>query len=168
MRKHPLLAFAVTTLGLSLGASLSGAVGTAASASTQQTKRSNHVIHRGLSRHVSHLGSSPHRVVLINSNSAVRFVLPSSVLSLPATHSTTIGNVWSMLRSCESGNNYRDNSGNGFYGAYQFTSSSWLLVGERGRPDLATPSAQDEAAKRLLARQGWKAWPTCTWALGLA
>lgn len=168
MRKHPLLAFAVTTLGLSIGASLYGAVGTAASASTQQTKKSTQDIHLGPRQLTSHLNSSHHRVVLVNSNTAVRFMLPSSILSLPSERSTTIGDVWAMLRSCESSNNYRDNSGNGFYGAYQFTSSSWLLVGERGRPDLATPSAQDQAAKRLLARQGWKAWPDCTWALGLA
>jgi hypothetical protein len=32
----------------------------------------------------------------------------------------------------------------------------------RGRPDLASPSTQDYAAKKLHAEQGWSPWPSCS------
>src|SRR3954447_14212085 len=34
------------------------------------------------------------------------------------------GDVWARLRSCEAGGNYARNSGNGYYGAYQFSAST--------------------------------------------
>jgi uncharacterized protein YabE (DUF348 family) len=40
------------------------------------------------------------------------------------------------LRECESGGNYQTNTGNGFYGAYQFMISTWDSVARRVRPDL--------------------------------
>lgn len=54
------------------------------------------------------------------------------------------------LRQCESGGNYRTNTGNGFYGAYQFMISTWDRIAKRVRPDLvgvrpdlASPADQD-------------------------
>ena len=38
------------------------------------------------------------------------------------------------LRECESGGDYSTNTGNGFYGAYQFTLSTWASVGGSGSP----------------------------------
>jgi hypothetical protein len=64
-------------------------------------------------------------------------------------------------RACESGGNYRINTGNGFYGAYQFTLSSWAAVGGHGMPNLAEPLEQDYRAVRLLHVQGRGAWPIC-------
>jgi uncharacterized protein YabE (DUF348 family) len=55
------------------------------------------------------------------------------------------------LRQCESGGNYQDNTGNGFYGAYQFSASTWqrIAVSRMGVPysraDLAPPEIQDQA-----------------------
>jgi hypothetical protein len=77
------------------------------------------------------------------------------------------GDVWARLRQCESGGNYATNTGNGFYGAYQFTQSTWTGLGYPGRPDLAPPAMQDEAAQKLQARSGWGQWPACSAALGL-
>jgi hypothetical protein len=65
------------------------------------------------------------------------------------------------VRDCESGGDYSTNTGNGFYGAYQFTLSSWASVGGRVRPDLAAPTEQDMRALRLRAMQGVGAWPVC-------
>ena len=66
-------------------------------------------------------------------------------------------------RMCESGSSglYRTNTGNGFYGAYQFTLSSWAAVGGRGYPHRASPREQDYRAVRLLHLQGRGAWPNC-------
>lgn len=64
-------------------------------------------------------------------------------------------------RACESGGRYRTATGNGFWGAYQFTLSSWRAVGGRGYPHLAPPLEQDYRAVRLLHVQGAGAWPVC-------
>jgi hypothetical protein len=66
------------------------------------------------------------------------------------------------LRSCESGGDYRANTGNGYYGAYQFTADAWHSLGYRGLPNQAAPAVQDEAAARLQARSGWSQWPGCS------
>lgn len=77
------------------------------------------------------------------------------------------GGVWLQLRECESGNNYQANTGNGFYGAYQFSGSTWANLGYPGRPDQEPPGMQDQAAQRLQAQSGWGQWPACSAALGL-
>ena len=64
-------------------------------------------------------------------------------------------------RMCESGGNYATNTGNGFFGAYQFTLSSWRAVGGFGMPHNASPLEQDYRAVRLLKVQGRGAWPVC-------
>jgi hypothetical protein len=75
--------------------------------------------------------------------------------------------VWERLRRCESGGRYNINTGNGFYGAYQFLPSTWRGLGFPGMPHQAPPSMQDEAAQKLQARSGWGQWPACTRKLGL-
>jgi hypothetical protein len=77
------------------------------------------------------------------------------------------GGVWLALRTCESGDNYAENSGNGYYGAYQFLPSTWYALGFTGLPSDAPPAVQDEAAQMLQARAGWGQWPACSAALGL-
>lgn len=61
-------------------------------------------------------------------------------------------NEWlAALRSCEAGGIYTRNSGNGFYGAYQFMISTWDRIAPKTgrpdlvgvRPDLASPADQD-------------------------
>jgi uncharacterized protein YabE (DUF348 family) len=55
------------------------------------------------------------------------------------------------LRMCESGGNYQTNTGNGYYGAYQFSQSTWERVAMKrlgipySRADLAPPEVQDQA-----------------------
>jgi hypothetical protein len=78
-----------------------------------------------------------------------------------------LGGAWLELRMCESGDDYRTNTGNGYYGAYQFSEQTWLGLGLPGRPDLASPAVQDAAAVKLQSEVGWGAWPACSAALGL-
>jgi hypothetical protein len=75
--------------------------------------------------------------------------------------------VWARLRQCESGGRYDINTGNGYYGAYQFLLSTWNRLGYPGYPHQAPPEVQDEAAQKLQARSGWGQWPACTRRLGL-
>lgn len=77
------------------------------------------------------------------------------------------GGVWAALRQCESSGNYAENSGNGYYGAYQFSQATWTWLGYPGRPDQEPPAMQDAAAQKLQAQSGWGQWPACAAALGL-
>ncbi|MGD0380549.1 MAG: transglycosylase family protein [Acidimicrobiales bacterium] len=79
----------------------------------------------------------------------------------PAT-SAASGGVWASLRRCESGGNYADNTGNGYYGAYQFSLATWRGLGFTGLPSAAAPAVQDRAAQELQARSGWGQWPSCS------
>ena len=62
---------------------------------------------------------------------------------------------------CESGGNYRANTGNGFYGKFQFMISTWYSVGGRGLPSNASKLEQDYRAVILLKRSGPGQWPSC-------
>ena len=75
-------------------------------------------------------------------------------------------NDWYRLRVCESGNNYAINTGNGYYGAYQFDLSTWRSVGGTGRPDQASPAVQDALALKLWYSRGWSPW-ACARIVGL-
>jgi len=77
------------------------------------------------------------------------------------------GDVWERLRLCEAGGNYTRNSGNGYYGAYQYNLSSWGNYLGYARPDLAPPAVQDAKARETQAARGWAPWPTCSRQLGL-
>jgi Transglycosylase-like domain len=83
------------------------------------------------------------------------------------TAASHTGDVWAALRNCESHGNYGDNTGNGYYGAYQFSAGTWHSLGYPGLPSQASPAAQDQAAQQLQARSGWGQWPACSRALGL-
>ncbi|MDQ1496913.1 MAG: resuscitation-promoting factor RpfA [Actinomycetota bacterium] len=76
------------------------------------------------------------------------------------------GDVWARLRSCESGGRYTTNTGNGFYGAYQFHPRTWRNLGYPGLPHEAPPEMQDEAAQKLQTRSGWGQWPVCSRRIG--
>lgn len=78
-----------------------------------------------------------------------------------------LGGYFYEIRLCESGDNYYLNTGNGYYGAYQFSLSTWYSLGFSGLPSFAAPSLQDEAAQLLFQRSGWSAWPACSYRLGL-
>jgi hypothetical protein len=77
------------------------------------------------------------------------------------------GDVWYQLRMCEAGNDYARNSGNGYYGAYQYNLSTWGGYGGYDRPDLAPPAVQDAKAQETQAARGWSPWPACARKLGL-
>ena len=75
---------------------------------------------------------------------------------------------WRALRTCESGDSYGMDSGNGYYGAYQFAPTTWWALGYRGLPDAAPARVQDRAARRLQRISGWSAWPVCSVVVGLS
>ena len=90
----------------------------------------------------------------------------AATMSMPAANAVD-GATWDALAQCESGGNWSINTGNGFYGGLQFTQQSWNGVGMSGSPATASRALQIEAGERLLAIQGWGAWPACSAKLGL-
>ncbi len=71
------------------------------------------------------------------------------------------------LRWCESTNDYTIDTGNGYYGAYQFSPETWWWLGYEGWPNEAAPEVQDQAALDLYEYSHWDAWPACARWLGL-
>jgi multidrug efflux pump subunit AcrA (membrane-fusion protein) len=71
---------------------------------------------------------------------------------------------WDAVAECESGGNWSINTGNGYYGGLQFSSSTWLAFGGgvyAPRADLAAKAQQIAIAEKVLAEQGRGAWPIC-------
>jgi hypothetical protein len=93
--------------------------------------------------------------------------IPSHSVSPSPTLRLTVGGDFARLRDCESGSNYATNTGNGFYGAYQFDLMTWRGLGYSGNPSNASPATQDRAAMQLQSERGWQPWPACSRKLGL-
>jgi resuscitation-promoting factor RpfA len=88
------------------------------------------------------------------------------VLAGPA--SAAAANNWDAVAQCESGGNWAINTGNGYYGGLQFSSSTWAAFGGHeyaSNAHLATKAQQIAVAERTLDVQGPGAWPTCGKAL---
>jgi peptidoglycan hydrolase-like protein with peptidoglycan-binding domain len=86
------------------------------------------------------------------------------------TPANAAGSVWDAVAACESGGNWAINTGNGYQGGLQFSSSTWMSAGGTRyapRADLASKAAQIATAQRVLASQGPGAWPTCGKRAGL-
>ena len=92
-----------------------------------------------------------------------------SVLAVPAAHAAS-DSAWDKVAHCESGGNWSDNTGNGYYGGLQFSASTWNSFGGdkyAPRADEASRSEQIDIANNVLARQGWGAWPVCSRVAGV-
>ncbi|MFD1722134.1 transglycosylase family protein [Amnibacterium endophyticum] len=70
--------------------------------------------------------------------------------------------TWDRVAQCESGGNWHINTGNGYYGGLQFSMSTWRGYGGTGNPANASKATQIRIAERVLAGQGWGAWPVCS------
>lgn len=105
------------------------------------------------------LHTEPKYYPLIVRTAAKPYQAPAGTQS-PSVATPANGTL-AAIRSCESGGNYSTNTGNGFYGAYQFTQSTWQSVGGSGNPAAASPAEQDKRAAMLYAQQGSSPWPVC-------
>jgi len=83
-----------------------------------------------------------------------------TLLPTAAASADPSANDWYTVRMCESSNNYAINTGNGYFGAYQFNQATWDSVGGKGRPDQNSPAEQDYRALYLYRTRGWQPW-TC-------
>jgi hypothetical protein len=77
---------------------------------------------------------------------------------------------WDRLAQCEAGGNWDINTGNGFQGGLQFSQGTWASHGGTDyapSADQASREQQIAVAEKVLATQGWGAWPSCSSRLGL-
>ena len=74
--------------------------------------------------------------------------------------------IWAAIAQCESGGNPTTNTGNGYYGMYQFSLPTWQSVGGTGLPSDASAEEQTMRARMLQQRAGWGQWG-CAYKLGL-
>jgi hypothetical protein len=78
-----------------------------------------------------------------------------------ARHAPSASPVLEAIAACESGGNPSTDTGNGFYGKYQFTQETWQAVGGTGNPAAASEAEQDRRAAQLYAQAGPSQWPVC-------
>lgn len=83
-------------------------------------------------------------------------------------------NRWDTLAECESHGewDYGPHSGWGsgiYHGGLQFHPETWSAYRDAGMPSVAYEASREQqiaVAERVLAEQGWGAWPACTRELG--
>jgi hypothetical protein len=124
--------------------------------------------------------TEPPRVTTAVPSRSYRRITPTTTrtipISRPVVRSKRYSPDWLALKMCESHNNYSENTGNGFYGAYQFLIKTWrdtLTNLHKMHPDLgyekwinalpnkAPPEVQDAAAQLQFAVNGRSPWPSC-------
>ncbi|GHF32038.1 hypothetical protein GCM10018790_06920 [Kitasatospora xanthocidica] len=113
------------------------------------------------------LSSRTRRVIAAIGVAGVGLTIPCLVTGTASAASVA---TWDKVAECESGGNWAINTGNGFYGGLQFTSSTWSAFGGSAyasRADLATKDQQISVAEKVLASQGPGAWPVCSVKAGL-
>jgi hypothetical protein len=186
MRSHPLLALATIVILISVASAATRV--TDLSARTALPARVTTTVHHSQTpshasaSHAARPDVSP-KTPLLSATSTARFValatnpvplgIATSVIVVPRvlTHlagaPAPVSPIFQALRDCESGGNYAADTGNGYYGAYQFAASTWWSIGYSGLPNDAPPHVQDQAAVRLYDLSGWRAWPTCSVRIGL-
>jgi len=101
-----------------------------------------------------------HRPLPADANVAALNAAPT--YQAPSRQAEGVGGLLARVRQHESGGNYAANTGNGYYGAYQFDLRTWSGVGGSGLPSNASPAEQDMRAQLLYNQRGCSPWPnTC-------
>jgi LysM repeat protein len=97
------------------------------------------------------------------------YTAPLSGATQPSAPVTSGSGIWGCIAAHESGGNPSTNTGNGYYGMYQDTQSSWVAGGGLAyapRADLASAAAQTAVNQQIQSQQGWGAWPVSSASCG--
>lgn len=112
-----------------------------------------------------------HRAPSTAGRAIARTAVAGAVMTVPLVAapaaSAQEGSSWDRLAQCESSGKWNINSGNGYSGGLQFSPRTWAAFGGEGRAHQASREQQIAVAERVLAQQGWGAWPACSRKLGL-
>ena len=93
-------------------------------------------------------------------------VTTGATFAVSGTANAAPDEVWDRIAKCESGGKWNTNTGNGYAGGLQFSPSTWRAHGGKGNPANASREEQIRVAERVLASQGWGAWPVCSKKVG--
>ena len=97
-------------------------------------------------------------------------IMGSAGVALAGNAAAAPDSEWDSLAQCESGGNWGINTGNGFQGGLQFSQSTWNAHGGSQYAASANQASREQqisVAEKVLATQGWGAWPSCSSNLGL-
>ncbi|MFG2992270.1 transglycosylase family protein [Streptomyces sp. NPDC048257] len=109
-------------------------------------------------------GTAIQRSVRIATLAGVAGVAVAAPLMAAGTASAATGSEWDKVAQCESGGNWAINTGNGYYGGLQFSSSTWAGFGGKSyapQANQASKAQQIAVAEKVLKSQGKGAWPSC-------
>ncbi|MFG1794609.1 resuscitation-promoting factor Rpf1 domain-containing protein [Nocardia sp. NPDC049149] len=98
-------------------------------------------------------------------------IIGTAGVALAGNASAAPDSDWDRLAQCEAGGNWGIDTGNGFQGGLQFSPSTWRAHGGgeyAASASQATKEQQIAVAEKVLASQGWGAWPSCSANLGLS
>src|SRR5699024_1246871 len=121
-------------------------------------------------KHATAVATSPTRRRIAGVAIAGATAAVGSIATASSANASTSSGVWDRVAQCESGGNWSINTGNGFYGGLQFTTSTWQAFGGgQYAPNAhqATKAQQIEVAQKTLQAQGPGAWPVCSVEAGL-
>ncbi|AYJ48567.1 transglycosylase family protein [Rhodococcus sp. P1Y] len=98
-------------------------------------------------------------------------IMGTAGIAFTGTANAAPDSDWDRLAQCEAGGNWGINTGNGFQGGLQFSPSTWNSHGGGQYAASANQASREEqiaVAEKVLASQGWGAWPSCSSSLGLS
>ncbi|MFF3861640.1 transglycosylase family protein [Streptomyces sp. NPDC002209] len=104
------------------------------------------------------------RTTRIVTLAGVAGVAVAAPLMAAGSASAATAGEWDRVAQCESGGNWSINTGNGYYGGLQFSSSTWAAYGGKAyaaQANQASKSQQIAIAEKVLKGQGKGAWPSC-------
>ena len=117
-----------------------------------------------MARHAAHNRSTLAKLA------AGTLALGASATLFAPTASAAPDSDWDRLAQCEAGGNWAINTGNGYHGGLQFSPSTWRAFGGAQFAPYAHQATREQQiaiAEKVLAGQGWGAWPSCSRRLGL-
>ncbi|WP_328669510.1 transglycosylase family protein [Streptomyces sp. NBC_00328] len=106
----------------------------------------------------------PNKATRVATLAGVTGVAIAAPLMAAGSASAATASEWDAVAQCEAGGNWSINTGNGYYGGLQFSSSTWAAYGGTAyasTADQASKSQQITIGEKVLAAQGKGAWPSC-------
>jgi resuscitation-promoting factor RpfA len=101
----------------------------------------------------------------IIARTAVAGAVVGAPLALAPSASAATDSTWDKVAQCESGGNWAISTGNGYYGGLQFSAGTWKAFGGTAYATTANKASREQqiaVAEKVLAAQGWNAWPVCS------
>jgi hypothetical protein len=119
------------------------------------------------SHHLTNINRSPAEELIDKPIISMSYDVDKVTPTPTPIFSPSDNNVWLQLAECESHQNWKDDTGNGYYGGLQFSLGAWASVGGSGKPSDTSKEEQIMRGVMLQKVRGWGAWGGCARRLGL-